>query len=126
LDNRGRYLVCGCVDSSRCPVGMMPTPSSRTKLPNNMIICTMEEPENAERLKYCVTVDRYRTEDAQYRAFAKLVRKKRYGYQWPEAVKAKPTEDYRQCDVAHIRPYPDCFEDCEKDKCDGRRIGGKE
>ena len=25
----------------------------------------------------------------------------------------------RRCDVEHIRDYPDCFEDCPKDECDG-------
>lgn len=25
----------------------------------------------------------------------------------------------RACDVEHLRPYPDCYQECEKDECDG-------
>lgn len=25
----------------------------------------------------------------------------------------------RACDTEHLRNYPDCFEECDKDKCDG-------
>lgn len=33
--------------------------------------------------------------------------------------------EQRKCDIEHIRDYPDCFEDCPKDKCDGKHILSK-
>jgi len=31
----------------------------------------------------------------------------------------KPATGPRVCDVEHLRDYPECFEDCPKDECDG-------
>jgi hypothetical protein len=31
----------------------------------------------------------------------------------------KPVQGPRRCSVEHLRDYPECFEECEKDECDG-------